>query len=297
MNKPKYSILDHRVIGLYYPWIMNGLTPTSSPLEAKMRRMKSLGYDGVGTSWWDLVSYFQERGDLSHLRSISQELQFPLTAYGFVAEGWAFSSGASREHAVALAKSSLDLACAAGCQGAYLLGPFDSGNLRQAAATFRELCQYALELDMTLALEFVGVSDQINNLGVVRELLELADAKNGGVAVDTYHFFAGSSTLKDLEDFPASRIQVVHLADAPADLSDPAIELNRLMPGEGELPLTEFIQILSSRGFDGYWHVECIKGTDYASDLAEVATRGLRLMKGVVESSLTSQATIQPNVQ
>ena len=58
MNKPKYSILDHRVVGWYYPWIMNGLTPTSSPLEAKMRRMKSLGYDGVGTSWWELVSYY-----------------------------------------------------------------------------------------------------------------------------------------------------------------------------------------------------------------------------------------------
>jgi len=296
MNKPKYSILDHRVIGWYYPWFMNGLTPTSSPLEAKMRRMKSLGYDGVGTSWWDLVSYYQERGDLSQLRKLSQELELPLTAYGFVAEGWAFASGATREHAVALAKSSLDLAHAAGCQGAYLLGPFDSGNLRQAAATFRELCQYAQQLEMTLALEFVGVSAQINNLSAVRELLKLADAKNGGVAVDTYHLFAGSSTLKDLEEFPASKIQVVHLADAPADLSDPSIELNRLMPGEGELPLAEFIQILARQGFNGYWHVECIKGTDYASDLAEVAARGLRLMKGVVESSLSSPAATQQNV-
>ena len=81
MNKPKYSILDHRVIGWYYPWIMNGLKATSSPLEVKMRRMKSLGYDGVGTSWWDLVSYYQERGHLSQLRNISQELDLPLTAW------------------------------------------------------------------------------------------------------------------------------------------------------------------------------------------------------------------------
>ena len=105
-----------------------------------MRLMKSLGYDGVGTIWWDLVSYYQERGDLAHLRAVSRELQCPLTAYGFVADGWAFSSGATREHAIALAKSSLDLAHAAGCEGAYLLGPFDSGNLAQAASTFRELC-------------------------------------------------------------------------------------------------------------------------------------------------------------
>src|SRR5262245_61110033 len=197
MNKPKYSILDHRVIGWYYPWIMNGLKPTSSPLETKMRRMKSLGYDGVGTSWWDLVSFYQERGELSQLRRLSQELQLPLTAYGFLAEGWAFSTGTVREHALSLAKSSLDLAYAAGCQGAYLLGPFDAGNLKEAANTFREICDYASQLEMTVALEFVGVSPQVNNLPVVGELLELADAVNGGVVFDAYHSCACLFTVTE----------------------------------------------------------------------------------------------------
>lgn len=285
MTKPKYSILDHRVIGWYYPWIMQGLTPTNSPLEAKMRLMKSLGYDGAGTSWWDLVSYFQERGDLSQLKALSKALELPLTAYGFVAEGWAFSEGETAKHAMTLAKSSLDLASRAGCQGAYLLGPFDSGDLRQAAGRFRELCQYAEHLHLTLALEFVGVSAQINQLQAVLELLELAGASNGGIAIDSYHFFAGPSTMNDLERFPISKIQVVHLADGPSDLTDPFIELNRLMPGDGELPLWEFVRTLNSRGFDGYWHVECIKGADYAADLAEVAGRALRSMKRVVEGN------------
>jgi sugar phosphate isomerase/epimerase len=266
---------------------MNGLTPTSSPLEGKMRLMKSLGYDGVGTSWWDLVSYYQERGDLSRLQTLSQELQLPLTAYGFLADGWAFSDGVALEHALALAKSSLDLAWRAGCEGAYLLGPFDSGDLRRAAGRFRELCQYADQLKMTLALEFVGISAQVNHLQIVLDLLELADMPNGGVAIDSYHLFAGPSTLAHLESFPISKIQVVHLADAPADLSDPSIELNRLMPGEGELPLKEFVQILAGKGFEGYWHVECIKGKDYASDLAEVAGRGLRFTRNLVETSLS----------
>ena len=143
---------------------------------------------------------------------------------------------------------------------------------------------------MTLALEFAGISAQVNNLQVVLELLELADAKNGGVAIDAYHLFAGPSTLMDLESFPVSKIQVVHLTDAPADLSDPSIELNRLMPGEGEPPLKEFIQILPRKGFEGYWHLECIKGVDYASDLAKVASRGFRRTRNVVESSISLSA-------
>jgi len=267
---------------------MKGLVPTSCPLENKIRTVQNLGYDGVGTSWWDLVSFYQERGDLKQLKLLSEEIQLPLTAFGFVAEGWAFAKEESRRNAILLGQYSLDLARRAGCQGSYLLGPFDSGDLRRAAATFRELCQYAAQFEMKVALEFVGIAQQVNCINVAWELLELAGVDNAGIALDSYHFFAGPSTLKDLESFPLSRIHVVHLADGPADLSDPAIELDRLMPGEGQLPLLEFVQVLLGKGFDGFWHVECIQGRDYASDFAEVAERGLRLTRKLLNAAATT---------
>jgi sugar phosphate isomerase/epimerase len=285
-TKPKYSILDHRVAGWYLPWMMKGLTPTTSPLEQKIRLMKSLGYDGVGTSWWDLVSFYQERGDLAQLRRLSAELKAPLTAYGFVADGWAFGSGKAQQNAILLAKSSLDLAHAAGCDGPYLVGPFDSGNLREAAKVFRELAQYAASLGMNLALEFIGVAAQVKDLDTSRELLDHAGVPDTGIALDSYHFFAGGSTFRALDEFPISQILVVHLADAPADLSDPSLELDRQMPGEGELQLTEFVQMVHAKGFGGYWHVECIQGRDYASDLKSVAQRALTTTRAVVEGAI-----------
>jgi 4-hydroxyphenylpyruvate dioxygenase len=291
MGKPKFSILDHRVAGWYYPWMMKGLVPSSSPLMDKVRLMKRLGFDGVGTSWWDLVSCYQERGDLSQVKRLSTELNFPLTAYGFVADGWAFGKGKAQQNAILLGQYSLNLARAAGCMNCYLLGPFDSGNVRDAAKSFRELCQYAAQFGMTLALEFVGIAPLINSLNTALEVLELADAKNGGVAIDSYHFFAGASTVKDLEVFPLSKIHLVHLADGPADLSDPATELDRQMPGEGQLPLVDFVQVLLDRGFDGFWHVECIQGRDYASELALVAERGLQLTKAIVAEAESHGST------
>jgi 2-keto-myo-inositol isomerase len=286
MSQAKISILDHRVAGWYYPSMMKGLLPTSSPLLEKIRAMKKLGFDGVGTSWWDLVSFYQERGSLAQVNQLSTELDFPLTAYGFVADGWAYGKGKTQRNAILLAQYSLNLAHAAGCRGPYLLGPFDSGDLHQAASAFREICQYGAELGLQVALEFAGIATQVNNVNTVWELLELSGVKDAGIAIDSYHFFAGSSTLKDLEAFPASRIQVVHLADAPADLSDPALELDRQMPGNGDLPLVEFAQTLLAKGFDGFWHVECIQGSDYASDLAEVAARGLRSTRAVLDRAM-----------
>jgi 4-hydroxyphenylpyruvate dioxygenase len=283
--KPKFSILDHRIIGWYFPWMMKGLVPASQSLENKLRAVQRLGYDGYGTSWWELVAFRQEQEDLSKLTARSKELQVPLSAYGFVAEGWAFAKGQAQKNAMLVAQYSLDLARAAGCDGPYLLGPFDSGDVHQAARAFREICQYAEQFQMKVALELVGISQQINSINAAWEFLELADAENAGVALDSYHFFAGPSKLKDLDAFPLSKIHVVHLADGPADLSDPVYEMNRQMPGEGKLPLVDFVQVLLEKGFNGFWHVECIQGTDYAAEFAEVAERALRTTKGVVEAA------------
>ena len=151
-----------------------------------------------------------------------------------------------------------------------MVGPFDSGDLHRAARAFRELSQYAEHLGMRLALEFMGVASQVKNINLAWEVLELAGVESAGIAMDSFHFFAGGSSWKDLEAFPTSRILVVHLADTPADLSDPSLEFDRKMPGEGELPLVEFVKLLDSKGFRGFWHVECIQGRDYAADLAEV---------------------------
>src|SRR5688572_9873861 len=98
MPKPKYSILDHRVMGWYVPWMMKGLKPTPSPLEQKIRLMQRLGYDGVGLNWAELVGYYQERGPLEQLRALSRELNFPFTAFSMAADGWAFGDSKARQN-------------------------------------------------------------------------------------------------------------------------------------------------------------------------------------------------------
>ncbi len=139
---------------------------------------------------------------------------------------------------------------------------------------------------MNLALEFMGAAAQVKDLDTARELLDHANAPNTGIALDSYHFFAGGSSFRALEEFPISQILLVHLADGPADLSDPSLELDRQMPGYGELRLREFVQMVHAKGFRGYWHVECIQGRDYATDLKAVAQRALTSMRGVVEDAI-----------
>jgi|GraSoiStandDraft_48_1057284.scaffolds.fasta_scaffold264265_1 4-hydroxyphenylpyruvate dioxygenase len=286
MDTTKLSFIDHRAAGWYYPWIMGGSVPTSSPLEKKMHLTKQGGFDGMGTSWWDLVSFYQERGDLSQLKAISAELGLPLTGYTFTVDNWAFSTGKARENAMLFGRTAIGLAHAVGCDNAAIVGPLEKGDLRHVASAYRELCQYAATLGMKLAFELMGLATQLNSIRAAREMLELAAVENGGLAIDSYHFFAGPSTWRDLEDLPLSQIIAVHLADGPEDLSDPSIEFNRIMPGEGELELVDFVRVLDAKGFDGFWHVECIRGADYATDLAAVIKHAFERTTELVTSGL-----------
>jgi 4-hydroxyphenylpyruvate dioxygenase len=288
MEKAKLSFIDHRAAGWYYPWMMGGAVPTSSPLEQKMRLAKQGGFDGMGTSWWDLVSFYQERGHLSQVKALSSELRLPLTGYTFTVDNWAFSTGKARENAMLFGRTAIGLAHAAGCDNAAIVGPLEKGDLRQVASAYRELCQYAAALGMKLAFELMGLAAKLNSISAALEMVELASVENGGLALDTYHFFAGPSTWRDLEDLPLSRIIAVHLADGPEDLSDPSIEFNRIMPGEGELQLVDFIRVLHAKGFDGFWHVECIRGADYATDLAAVVKHAFDRTSEVVSAGIQS---------
>jgi 4-hydroxyphenylpyruvate dioxygenase len=140
---------------------------------------------------------------------------------------------------------------------------------------------------MRLALEFIGPAKQLNSIQVASEVVDQSGAKNGGLGIDSYHFFAGPSTFQDLGALPLSRIISVHLADGPADLSDPSIDFNRRMPGEGELPLKEFVQVIDAKGFSGFWHLECIQPEDYAADLATVAGRGFQMTQKLLNAALS----------
>lgn len=276
-------------MGFYYPWIMAGLVPTASPLLEKMRLARQLGYHGLGVAWWDLVSFYQERGDLAQIKELSQQLDLPITEYCCIVDGWADPHGPACEQAMARFHSSLDLAHAAGCRTVSIGSPLQSADLAQTADAFCRLAGYASQLDMQLGLEFVGYAAQINSVKTAWQLIEQADLENTGLVIDSYHFFAGPSRYDDLKNIPPSRILSVHLADAPADLRDPALDANRLMPGDGQLPLVAFVSALAGHGYDGHWHLECIQLRDFAADMAEVAQRGLRAVRQVVEKGLKNE--------
>jgi sugar phosphate isomerase/epimerase len=114
---------------------------------------------------------------------------------------------------------------------------------------FAALCDRAAEHGLRLQLEFIPGTG-IHDLAAAWEIVRAADRPNGGILLDTWHFFRSGSSFELLEELPADRIFGLQIEDAPAaPAADPAHESlhDRFLPGEGELDLRRFVEAVGDK--------------------------------------------------
>jgi sugar phosphate isomerase/epimerase len=125
------------------------------------------------------------------------------------------------------------------------------GAVDRAAAvdSFGQLCRDAGTHGLRIALEFMpfsGVPDADSAWHMIAD----SGSDNAGLVLDTSHLFR-SGGLTTLAGVPIGRIDVVQLADGPADppadLVDEAM-FHRVPPGEGEFDLTLLLERLEAAG-------------------------------------------------
>jgi 2-keto-myo-inositol isomerase len=120
--------------------------------------------------------------------------------------------------------------------------------LEDAVAALAEVCR---QEGAELAFEFMGFA-----WSAVRTLAGALAVHPGRVVIDTFHWSLGGSGLDELRACDPERIALVHVNDAPAaELADLADE-DRVLPGEGALPLDGFYRTLLETGYDGVLSLE-----------------------------------------
>lgn len=128
---------------------------------------------------------------------------------------------------------------------------------REMAKHFGEMCDKAAAHGVRVALEFVPTGG-VPGLAEAWEIIDRAGRANGGLMVDSWHFFRSNSSLDALARIPGDRIFSIQLNDAPAE---PEADLNigmmnRLLPGDGGLDLPGFMQALAATGTNAFMGVE-----------------------------------------
>jgi len=150
-----------------------------------------------------------------------------------------------------------------------------SWTLDDAAEAFAALCRRAAEHDLLVQLEFVPWS-RIPDLRTAWEIVKSADQPNGGITVDSWHYFRGTPDAALLATIPGQVIVGVQLSDGPAlaerDLVQATLH-ERLLPGDGEMDLRELLTCLRLAGSEAPIGVEVFSDALHELEPVEAATR------------------------
>jgi sugar phosphate isomerase/epimerase len=112
--------------------------------------------------------------------------------------------------------------------------------------------------DARLGLEFLGplhfrTAQPYEFIWRMDEALEFAKecGPNIGLLLDVWHWYHAGATVQDILSAGKERIVHVHLSDCPKMPPEQVRDNQRVLPGEGVIPLVDFFQALKKIGYTG----------------------------------------------
>ena len=165
------------------------------------------------------------------------------------------------------------------------VSPDSLGGIERAAADFHELGERAAKRGMRVAFEALSWGRHIHDYRDLWEVVRRADHPSVGLVLDSFHVLARGTDLSAIRSIPAERIFLVQMADAPKlDMDYLSWSRHyRCFPGQGDLPIDDFMLALCATGFDGLLSLEIFNDRFRAGSARSVAIDGQRSMIAMLD--------------
>ncbi|MCJ2179739.1 sugar phosphate isomerase/epimerase family protein [Novosphingobium album (ex Hu et al. 2023)] len=168
--------------------------------------------------------------------------------------------------------------------GALRVNSVDMGVERERALDqLARLSEMARERGMEFSIEFCPVFT-FRNLGEALEAVRYIGEGDATVLIDSMHFFRSGGTVRQIAELDPALIGHVQLCDAPrkgrGDYMQEAMRA-RMIPGEGELPLREFVDALprgQTLGLEVPLFAEAEEGRPARDYVSEIVTKTRELL-------------------
>ena len=229
----------------------------SGGLREKLEAIAAAGFRGVEIFESDLLSYNGTPADVA--RELADLGLKPITFQPF--RDFEGMPEPQRLRTFDRAERKFDLMQELGCDLLMVcsnVSPDSLGGIDRAAGDFRELGERAAKRGLRVGFEALAWGRHISDYRDAWEVVRRADHGSIGLVLDTFHTYARKTDLKPLRSIPGDRIFLVQLADAPwLDMDVLSWSRHfRCFPGQGDMPLVEFMQALQATGYDGQLSLE-----------------------------------------
>lgn len=266
-----------------FRYSLNSSTIKPTPILDKIRIAAQAGYEGIELWHDDIDRHLQGGGTLTEIRRAVDDhgLTVPTT---IMLKGWCEPDGPQYREGIAECRRRLEQAAAVGARHAVAGPPHGKVDFELAAQRYGELLDLGLSLGVRPAMEYLGFAQDVNSIADALRIMRESGHPEATIVLDPFHDFRGGAGSEGIAELRPEQIAVCHFDDAPAH--PPASEQrdpDRVLPGEGVIPLGRFVSLLRQIGYDRWISLELFREDLWQRDPLEVARLGLDRMRAVCE--------------
>lgn len=182
------------------------------------------------------------------------------------------------------------------------VSPESLGEHGRIVEDFRELGERAAARGLRVAFEALAWGRHIQDHRQAWEIVRAVDHPAVGLALDSFGSLARNVPIASLGSIDPAKLFHVQLADAPSLTMDPLSWSRhfRCMPGQGDLPLVDYVTALQEIGYRGVLSLEIFNDRFLAGSATDIAVDGMRALTYLleqVEQRPPGSATPDPRVR
>lgn len=264
-------------------------------LGEKLTAIAAAGFDGIEIFEQDFIAFDGTPADVGKMvrdQGLTIDLFQPLRDFEGLPEP-------KRKRAFDRVERKFDLMQELGCDLLLVSSTTHeqaSGDLDTIAADFRELGERAAKRGLRVGYEARAWGSHVNDVQTAWEVVRRADHPAVGLILDSFHALARGGDLDVIRAIPGDRIFHVQLADAPQ------IEMNleywsrhfRTMPGEGGLPLVDFMAAVAATGYAGPLSLEILNDQFRSGSPRVIAVDAKRSLLNLMDRVRRDVADMSP---
>jgi len=258
---------------------LNGATTMRADLETDIRAAAAAGYELVELRSNKLYDYLETK-TVDDLKALLAETGIGVLSINTLEHvTWRSDEdyAAIKEECAKLSQISQAIGCpyVLSVPGALRQGPkTDEETIEESVRVLNELADIAEPYGIKIGFEFLGeAGNSVTTLDLGSKIVDLVGRESVGNVIDTYHFYAGSSSFDALENLDPAKLFIFHINGAEDLPKDQLNDSKRLYPGEGILPIGKMKAILDKIGYDGPASVEIFRPEYWEQDPFQVAVK------------------------
>lgn len=270
---------------------LNGATTMRADLATDLVAAQTAGYDYLEI-WAAKLRVFLNQNAIADLQELFIKHQVPPLSINSI-EHITFRDESAYQQIKQQCHELCSIAAQINCPyvvvvpGKLPLGGADNSQIMaESVRVLNELADIAATYNVSLAFEFLGQSDcSVQTLAQATEIVRAVGRENVGLVIDSFHFYAGGSTIESIDEVNPDSIYIFHLNDSEDLPREQLEDRHRLFPGLGILPLSEMFRAFQRIGYDRVASIEIFRPEYWEMDPLQVARDAKMAAKRVMEKS------------